>query len=225
MRALEEHVPPGIRGALLRTLAPARNPYEPVNDRLRMIFIHVPKTAGSSMTAALGGGRQRNIPLVRYAAYDRKRCADYFKFCFVRNPWDRLLSAYSYLRSRIGLGGSDASWVEANMADLRTFEQFVTAIGRDDAQARQLMSYMHFMPQHRWLTLEPHGEPYIDFVGRFERLDQDLAAVADRLGLSIQLEHRRKSAHRPYREEYDERMRGIVARLYSRDIELFGYDF
>ena len=72
-----------------------------ISTRHRCIFVHIPKTAGTSVEAALGWfteytrGAQdhRSIRKLREAITPDEFCT-YFKFTFVRNPWDRVVSWY-----------------------------------------------------------------------------------------------------------------------------------
>jgi hypothetical protein len=69
--------------------------------------------------------------------------------------------------------------------------------------------------------------PEVDFIGRFERLEEDFARVRMHVGLSEQLASTNRGRSRPasYRDSYDQEMIDRVARVYRRDIELFGYSF
>ena len=64
-----------------------------------------------------------------------------------------------------------------------------------------------------------------DFIGLFENLDDDFAAISRRMGISRSLPTTNKSAHRHYSEYYSDETREIVAHTYRRDIELLGYTF
>jgi hypothetical protein len=74
---------------------------------------------------------------------------------------------------------------------------------------------------------EGPGECLVDFVGRFENLQRDFATVATRLGLpSAELPHAMKSPRRPpLARYYNSRTRDLIANIFARDIELFGYEF
>ena len=64
-----------------------------INDKLKFIFIHVPKTGGSSVKKALG------IKVHGHKKFSdwSKDYPDYFSFAFTRNPWDRFVSSFFYL--------------------------------------------------------------------------------------------------------------------------------
>lgn len=154
---------------------------------------------------------------------------DYFKFSFVRNPWDRLLSCYldkivrktvpPYILTSGRRGGVE---FYANMP----FTEFVEVVCQipDDAADG------HFRPQH--LTVcDLEGEPMADFVGRFENLSEDFAYVAKEIGAPrLELPDRNrvrssKSSSRHYRDFYDKRLKDLVQQRFEKDVEIFGYSF
>jgi len=66
----------------------------------------------------------------------------------------------------------------------------------------------------------------IDFIGRFENLQQDYDVVCDKIGMpSKKLQVFNSTPHKHYTEYYNDETVGIVAELYSKDIEYFGYKF
>lgn len=155
---------------------------------------------------------------------------DYFKFTFVRNPWDRLVSCYSqklleankrHMGQRSNLSPSiDGIELYYGMP-FGDFVQAVHAIPDEKAN-------IHFASQCKTVCDEDGGL-MADFVGRFETLGEDFSYVAERIGApELQLSHLLRSRNRQgrsYSEFYDDRLAELVYERYTKDIELFGYSF
>ncbi len=221
-----------------------------VSDEHAFVLFVVPKVASSSLKASLlplfpdmdpGAGFERELRDGTFAyrvhglfaphqvnqrrflkGLDKGRYDGYFKFAFVRNPWDRLLSCYS---QKLAPGGQGLNKKEDAGEGLRvgmSFAEFVEAACRiPDEDANP-----HFRSQH--LTVcGPSGEVMADFVGRFENLEEDFAHVARKIGAShLQLPHLLPSkGSRPYREFYDGRLAELAGERYQLDAEIFGYSF
>jgi hypothetical protein len=192
-------------------------------DMHRCIFIHIPKAAGISVLRSLFGslgGAHRSARKYRLIFGD-ERFRDYFKFTFVRNPWDRLVSAFFFLKHG-GLNAGDRRFSRRHLARFDTFGAFV----RHWLRPRNLHHTIHFVPQHEFICLRKLTIA-VDFIGRFETLETDFARIAERLGIECTLDHCNPAASRrpDYRTYYDERTRAIVANVYAEDIALLDYDF
>ena len=139
----------------------------------------------------------------------------YFKFAFVRNPWERLVSAFFYLNAG-GCNEFDDIFRVAHLSVYNgDFNAFVLDIERH-------LSAQHFRPQICWLCDE-RGTLLPDFVGRYERLSSDFVIVADYLSLSRSIPAINSSRHLHYRDYYNPVTRKIVETLYNKDIETFDY--
>jgi Sulfotransferase family len=129
-----------------------------------------------------------------------------FKFAFVRNPWDRLVSRYSYLLR------NENHPRHPFVKRMSGFEDYVKwEIARG-------------MSQHKYVT-DARGKKIVDFVGYFERLQKDFEEVCVRLKVQAQLPQANTSSHKDYRTYFTPSLRDLVAKHFQRDIELFGYDF
>lgn len=187
------------------------------------IFIHVPKTAGTSV-AEFFGTKARHVPLSRYYARDRDRADKSFKVAIVRDPLDRLHSAFNYLHSAIGLNDSfDVRWASIHLKRFSNFSDFVEALG-DPHQNKPLLNYIHFRPQISWILNRPGGDINIDMLCRFEKLDEDIASLSAKLGVEIKLKHTRKP-QRPKEKitSISEDCQEIVKDLYQKDYKMLGY--
>ncbi|MBL3568923.1 sulfotransferase family 2 domain-containing protein [Rhodovulum visakhapatnamense] len=207
-------------------MTPSSTPYIPEILETRLIFVHVPKAAGTSVkTEFYGGPGAGHRRIIEFAAHDPGRMRDFFKFSFVRNPWDRLLSAHAYLTDGSKATGRDRRFAREVMALHPGFEAFVLAL-EDPGFRRRVMAYDHFRTQAYWLCMPGARDHAMDFLGRFERFDEDMEALRDRLGRPSRPAVRILSSdHPPYRDAYSARMRDIAGDIYARDVALFGYAF
>jgi hypothetical protein len=133
----------------------------------------------------------------------------YFKFGFVRNPWDRLVSAYHY--SVKWYKENDAK--ELNSKKFDNFSTWLRQIHKGSILPNKNGSQLSFVEG-------------CDFIGKFENLQEDFNIVCDKIGIpQQQLPHKNKSKHTHYTEYYDDESCKIVAEQYAKDIEYFGYKF
>ena len=192
-------------------------------DELKCIFIHIPKCAGTSISQALfgnfGGG---HILAADYQwLYAPEEYTEFFKFTFVRNPWDRLVSAFYFLKSG-GITDEDKRFSAKNLARYDTFEKFVT----EWVTPQNIMRYYHFQPQVHFLCVD-NRPPRLDFMGYYENIAEDFSFVCNRLGVKADLVFWNKAriGRGGYRTLYTDRMKQIVAEVYAQDIALLGYVF
>lgn len=197
------------------------------------MFVGVPKVASTSVknyfesTGLLSGCLTVADPLDQVLTY-YPHTAKLFKFAFVRNPWARLVSCYN---DKIAGYGRDRNFPLATFHGLRpdmTFAEFAQWIhehpeGQDDRADR------HWMSQHCFLEVD--GQLAVDFVGRYEALDEHWCQILRHLSLPmIYLEMKNATditykSEKCYREYYDSKTFQRIAERYARDIELFGYYF
>lgn len=212
-------VPANLRNAIIRR-GLGRYGLRPFEQH-RCIFVHVPKAAGISVSTSLfgnlGGGHKTIRDYIEI--FGPEAIDGFFKFTFVRNPWDRVLSAYAFLADG-GKTREDSRWAKRHLAEYSGFDDFVLrGLGRDDIQ-----SWVHFTPQWQFLVDES-DEMRMDFIGRYEKLAADFAHVASRLGLHVTLAHLNRSKTIDFRAHYRPAMVARVAEVYAKDIDLFAYTF
>ncbi|MCI5162786.1 MAG: hypothetical protein D3917_12375 [Candidatus Electrothrix sp. AX5] len=198
-------------------------PFPPLYRKRKCVFIHIPKVAGTSILLALGmSGRGReHLPWYVYYSADPTYYNSAFKFAFVRNPWERTLSAYRCLKF-----GGDCSPPTEVITMLKKYDSFDSFIINGLAKG-VLRNHILFLPQSQFIA-NSYGDIAIDFVGRYETLHKDYHFVASRLGLKRKLpdENISKGRRQAYQKEYlSERAVNIVKDLYIQDIKLFNYEF
>jgi len=85
---------------------------------------------------------------------------------------------------------------------------------------------VRFNPVQLPWILDEKGECMVDFIGRFERLQDDFDKICDRVDIPrSKLPHKNKTDHGHYSEYYDSESREIVERKFRKDIAEFGYEF
>jgi len=144
---------------------------------------------------------------------------EYLKFTIVRNPWDRVVSLFS--------------WEARNRPELQPQRRLVHRLGvRFDGFTESIQQFREFVKTD-WKTNDRFylidGEAFADLVIRYERLEQDLAEFCKRVGLpNVELPRlkagMRKAGHH-YSEYYDDDSREIVAVRHANDLRIFGYEF
>lgn len=184
----------------------------------RAIFVHIPKTGGSSVAQALFG-ESRHVPYFEYEHASPGKFKRFFKFSFVRNPWDRLVSTFFFLKSG-GMNEMDRRFATEQLAAYDGFAAFVGGwLTREN-----IWSWVHFRPQH-YFVCDADLRPRMDFVGRMETIDADFRTVSTRLGIEAELKWTNRGNHRHYAEYYSHELRERVAAVYADDIATFGYKF
>ncbi|HEY1630235.1 MAG TPA: sulfotransferase family 2 domain-containing protein [Rhizomicrobium sp.] len=193
-----------------------------VSDRRKFVFAHIPKTGGISVAAALepfadgqaaAHANTTHETLPEFLAR-HPQAKGHFKFAFVRNPWDRLVSFYFFARDVLARAMPEIKGVDGLGGMLR-------ALDADAPWIRDL----HIMRPQRDYLCGPRGESVADFVGRFERLPQDFAAVCEHTGIAAGLGRCNAFPHPPYAQCYDGWSKGFVAERYRGDIQEFDYRF
>ena len=210
-----------------------------ISHKHKCIFVEVPKTGSTSVRTILGrpskphlslselkkmmencwtrmGGEKRMsewlyLPLSRERRREigGKEFESYFKFGFVRNPWDRVVSLYERTEP-------------LQMKDKMTFDEFVDWIQYSSSTC------IHSSPHRYQLDwfVDGSGNVLADFIGKFERLEEDWSVVAQKLGINRPLPHTHANPRaRHYTDYYTPRTREIIAQKFKVDIDHFGYEF
>jgi len=216
----------------------------PISHDKRVLFIHVPKTGGTTISKILGIPNEKTLnpkdlvsqrrylvgdlglhEKLRHLTYDeileghffpKKTIDSYFKFGFVRNTWDRFISGYCH----------DMGVWYPNITDHR--------FGVEDLERylHQEVNQFFWRPQVRYIY--SGGRCAMDFVGRFENMESDWIRLCDMIGLKsqtkslirvIRVRHGSKRRHKDYRRYFNDDTRKFVAKIYQEDIETFGYKF
>lgn len=202
-----------------------------VIDSLQTIFFHVPKCAGVSIEQFLVPG-DRNYQLfndklifgihegkmTQHLTYTglkeyvpQEKLDTYFKFAFFRNTWDRLVSAYFYLKPHYD-------------KKFGNFENLMVSVCQK-VNDNSYQDGWHFTKQTDYLFYE--GRPILDFIGHLENIHEDFKVVCERLGLPHKPLPQANASHRPSKslELYTPKIISLVKEAYADEIEYFNYTF
>ncbi len=208
-----------------------------ISHKYKFIFIHIHKCAGTSITHALAPylgeddiilgctdegeklselGRKSGGLHKHSSASDGKDIFDndiwksYFKFTFVRNPWDILVSTYHWWLITPWIGEyKPADKIKA----LNDFEEYILS---PHCRKRTCLDFI----------TNNSGELLIDFIGRHEQISPDFTTICRQLGLpDIPLQQLNMSRHGQYQNYYNPLTRELVGQWFQDDIETFSYAF
>lgn len=197
-----------------------------INHKHKFIFIHIPRTGGSSIESALCDSNWWKIhpPSKHVVAHIAKNIYkpywdDYFKFSFVRNPWDRMVSMLRY--------GSFYG-VELGEEGELVIDKYLKKFNKVEYDTRffNLKQFENFKQKPKSVYMNILGEE-MDFIGRFENLQEDFNNVCDLIKVnSKKLENLEKSPQRDeYSRYYNHTNKSIIENKYLLDIEEFNYSF
>lgn len=205
-----------------------------INTKLKFVFVHIPKAAGTSVMNTLkplDGDNHRWLAKTKYETLaelhsnikSRRSVLDkftgrcpraFFTFGFVRNPWDRMASFYRFLTERRPRSEIDT---------VSNFADFLTQ-ARDGVEWIQTLYSMK--SQLDYFTFE-HNRMQLGFLGHYEYLEDDFNSITQTLRCPVQLPHFNQSSNsaNDYRTSYDDDTIELVADLFAEEISFFGYEF
>ena len=207
-----------------------------VSDTHRVLFVHVPKTGGSTVDLIFDNevdDARKLIGARRHFGYGEllelePDLTDYWSCGFVRNPWARMVSWWAMTVDMYDRAERGQEPARTKVEKLRRIwgplgsyrQDFPTFVLEGTAHVKRLR-----VPQLRRLRAKGQGQ--VDFIGKVESFVHDVNVIREKLGLDPvdELPRRNKSTHGHYSEYYDDRTRDRVAELYAMDIEAFDYTF
>jgi hypothetical protein len=203
----------------------------------KFIFIHIYKVAGASIKMVFDQYDDRTrsdfsslnnfkfflgkkFNRVAYLAIDHLKASEiktkinsdifnsYFKFCFVRNPWDWQVSLYHFM-----LQDKD-HWQHRIVNKMKSFEDYIE--WRIDGNYELQKDFVY----------DENGNMLVNFVGKFENLQTDFAIICDKINIPrVNLPHVNTSKHAYYKDYYNENTKDLIYKTFKEDITLFNYEF
>jgi chondroitin 4-sulfotransferase 11 len=202
-----------------------RTPYSKIEQENNIIFIHIPKAAGNAIVKSLfDAPATGHDPIIRYIKNDYEKFKSFYRFTVVRNPWDRMVSSFHYLKQG-GIGFFDKDFRDRFMFDIDTFDSFVKKMMINKAYEIKILTWVHFIPQHSFLE-NAEGDICVEKVYKLENISHEFHHLCNDLGLvnkTLLVENR--SERQRYQQYYTAETADYVAEIYSDDIRRFNYTF
>ncbi len=204
-----------------------------ISHTYKCIFVHIPKCGGSSLENIIWPEQRdtSNLWMGFISKYQNKYQTgglqhllatqirqevgegifnQYFKFTIIRNPWDKMVSQYSYMKHRPDL----REFIGMNEND--SFKTYLKLIKKK--------VHVQWEPQYKFV-LNDNGDVIVDYIGRLENFDYHASQILAQLKIKAEIPHVNASSHRHYSAYYDEEAMDTVVDLYGEDIRIFGYSF
>lgn len=187
------------------------------NENLKLIFVHIPKTAGNSFFQSINTKNLRVINHFEALSFNYN-VLDAYKITIVRNPYDRCLSAYNYLK----LGGlqNDIDLKYKNM--LSKYDSFI-----DFSRDLHILSekIIHLMPQYKFIF--NRNKLLVNKIIYFENINNNFNELCKNFKIkcnkNIKLVNNK--SHDPYYLYYDKHSQDLVYDVYKKDFELLNYKY
>lgn len=195
-----------------------------ISHKKKFIYIHIPKTGGNSLSlylknyssnkviqrnsrVGLGQGIDiicekskidiKHMPITYYRGLYPNLYSSYIKFTIVRNPYDRLISLYFWLRSN-------------RPYTKKSFKEFLN---------KNIKSQLSF------IMVDDKIE--VDYICKFENLEEDLKYIFNKINIDTKdmvFPHLNASKHNYYMSYYDNELLSIINKKYENDFKVLGYD-
>ncbi len=180
------------------------------------IFIHINKTAGTSIIDVIGKPFRKHLTAKEIIhVIGQKKWDEAYKFAVVRNPWDKVVSQYKH---NIRVNSS-------NMAVTKiSFKDWVGCTFGEPKDEFYYARPQMFFPQVEWLS---NFQNKIDMnrIIRFENLAEGVNEVFETLSINAKLPHLNRTHKSSYRDFYDEQSKHIITEWFRKDILEFSYTF
>lgn len=212
-----------------------------VYPELKAIFIHIPKTAGTSIHHSLDemaaermvssdfdklGKKLQHLDLSKHVkaadlmpVVGQARWDGCFSFTFVRNPWDLMVSSYEWWCQK----AYKFKYLKEKAKEVSAFPSFTDYILSDYGQY-MINEFAGNMTD--WYCVDE--VQVVDFVGKVENIDSDWAVICNALDVDVEkyrLPFANKSVRKPYQDYYTNETRQIIGDRFAPTIEQFEYVF
>lgn len=199
----------------------------PVCNQHKIIFIHVPKTAGTTIEDALNlfqvnnlydkHGKLHNQSVTRQHLYGSEileQCKinpkDYYIFSVVRNPYDRLVSAFHFIQNQRNL------YIPEKIKQM-SFDNFIRCGFKMDKFERRYIFDGHLELQTNYLDIDNIN------IFKFENLQECFDMLSARFNIDNFKHCLKCTVRKPWEEYYTPELKELVYNFYKEDFDRFKY--
>lgn len=196
----------------------------PISEKKKIIFIHIPKNAGTSIIKS----KDLEFSSVQHQTYKfyqkqyPNQWKNFLKAAIVRNPWDRFVSCYNYaLMEKSYWHSKEGPSIFGQHEDYKTlnklnFKETVELFYKKKVK----LTHPCWKPQHYWIC---DGEKIvIDKAFKFEQIEKSISFNS----IFGKIEKLNSSNNKiNYKQYYDNETKEMINEIYKKDIEIFNYDF
>jgi hypothetical protein len=210
-----------------------------ISNKKKFIFLHIPKTGGSSIEKALCRysnkkvykipGNGIGLPGKHYKIktikneYGTDMLNDYFKFTFIRNPFDRAVSFYAFCRYL-----PVEKFLKSKKTSLNKEWLSLSKEARKKDFNDWIISEFGKIPSFSiWPYLcNENDEIIVDFIARFKNIQRDFNIICEHIHVNIKLPHINKRKRKiNYRNYYNNKAKNFISKYCKKEIEYFKYKF
>lgn len=194
--------------------------------KIPIIFVHIPKTAGTSIKKYIGKNNLNDLVHMKLSEmknyfydkekrYNKIKFRDYFKFTVLRNPWERMVSIYEYRKET-----SKKSYWQNIRKKNYNFNEFLKYF-LDLFGLEELISRGNYL---KYITLNKKIK--VDYAINFHNFEKDFKVIKKiKIGKKNLIQKLRKSNKKDYRKYYNSESLDLINDIHKDDIEIFKFDF
>lgn len=196
-----------------------QNPFNLAMIEKKILFIHIPKTGGTSIANGLFGDFSGHAYLYEFYIANKIYTKDFYKICVVRNPFDRLVSAYSHL-SQKNIRSENRDLL--NYFNIKSFDDLIFCLNDPKKWRVFQNTILMLRPQCEFIY---HQQIKMDKIYRFENFNDIQSHLKTELDIDINLNHLNSTKRKNYKEYYNDFSISVVEKIYKKDLEMFNYTF
>ena len=191
-----------------------------ISDDFKTIFVHIPKTGGTSVESMFGDNiviRQKTFrdkqpnkhwSAKRIQSQNSQKFEEYYKWTIVRNPWERELSFYNMASKGVKFRHM-------------SFKEFLKKVTIPAVEKWRKMDdeYINICANQLSYFLDDNENIIVDKIVRYENLNAEWQNICNKIGKEYEeLPHLRKAKRKPMGEYYDQECIDIVAELRKEEM-------